>query len=619
MGIVQSFQNRSLGFKLNSLLFLIFGLLIVNVVTTTNSNIGNLFTELGDQRIADEDLLLSVELAGFEQDIIRDAQLLAASPAAIDAAASGTQTDVELPVLSNFDIYRNTAVQIFDADGEVVFTRVSPGVQYNGSAIDGIVRRALIGSDWTDFIIEDISGERRAFLVGAVPVVDAQSINVGAVVVSQPINADFLSSLGSERQNVEFFVIFEGRVVAFNADEVLPENFVNSPGVQQALSGQTSVEKESVSFGNQEIGQLAYFPLAVNNHVRAVIATLLDYGDLAIARQQIVTASILGITIPGVVAVSLVFGFVLFIVARPLSRLQAVTATMAKGNLEIRTETASKDEIGQLARSFNTMADQVVTQMAILEDQLIETEEARSQAVRSDQVKSAFLASMSHELRTPLNAVINFTRFVMDGDTGPVNEEQVDLLSQVVGSAKHLLNLINDVLDMSKIEAGSLNLFIEDEIDLNEVLKNVVKTGQGLVVGKPIRLQAEVEAALPPIRGDRQRITQILLNIISNACKFTEEGEITVRAYQENDQIVISVADTGPGIAPEDQTMVFEAFKQTQTGLRQGGGTGLGMPIARSLAEAHGGRLWLESEFGKGTNFFVALPLKSEILEPMMA
>ncbi|MBA3869632.1 MAG: hypothetical protein H0X30_10810 [Anaerolineae bacterium] len=254
-----------------------------------------------------------------------------------------------------------------------------------------------------------------------------------------------------------------------------------------------------------------------------------------------------------------------------------------------------------------------------LQDQIVVIDQARERAERSDQVKSAFLASMSHELRTPLNAVINFTRFVIDGDTGPVNEQQTELLTEVVGSAKHLLNLINDVLDMSKIEAGSLNLFIEDDVDLKSIVNSVVKTGRGLLAGKTTELQTEIEDNLPLIRADRQRIMQILLNVISNACKFTDEGQIRVKVTQKDGEVLITMTDTGPGIAPEDQAMVFEAFKQTKTGLRQGGGTGLGMPIARSLTEAHGGRMWLESEFGKGATFYVALPVKSETLVPMTA
>ncbi|MEO8608010.1 MAG: ATP-binding protein [Chloroflexota bacterium] len=255
------------------------------------------------------------------------------------------------------------------------------------------------------------------------------------------------------------------------------------------------------------------------------------------------------------------------------------------------------------------------------EDARVQAEASRERAERSDQVKSAFLASMSHELRTPLNSIINFTRFVAEGDTGEVNDQQKDLLNEVIGSGIHLLNLINDVLDMSKIEAGSLNLFIEDNVSLESILNSTLSTGRSLLKDKDksVKLEKDIDANLPLIRADRQRILQVLLNIVSNACKFTEEGEIRVSAKRKNDEVIISITDTGPGIAPEDEAVVFQAFKQTNTGLRQSGGTGLGMPIAKNLTEAHGGRLWLESHVGKGTTFYVALPVKSETLIPTLA
>ncbi len=251
-----------------------------------------------------------------------------------------------------------------------------------------------------------------------------------------------------------------------------------------------------------------------------------------------------------------------------------------------------------------------------LQQQVIETTEARERAERSDQVKSAFLASMSHELRTPLNAIINFTRYVAKGSLGAVNAEQAETLGEVVDSARHLLNLINDVLDMSKIEAGSLKLFVEDNVELKPIIDTVVSTGKSLITEKPVEIQVEIKPNITTMRGDRQRILQILLNIMSNACKFTETGTITVRADQSGDEIIFMIADTGPGIDDHDQGAVFEAFKQTNNGLRQGGGTGLGMPISKSLTEAHGGRLWLESKAGSGSKFYVALPIKSEALTP---
>jgi signal transduction histidine kinase len=260
---------------------------------------------------------------------------------------------------------------------------------------------------------------------------------------------------------------------------------------------------------------------------------------------------------------------------------------------------------------------QLEQQQTELTASLAETDAARKQAERSDKVKSAFLASMSHELRTPLNAIINFTEFVAAGDTGPVNDEQKELLDEVIGSGKHLLNLINDVLDMSKIEAGSLNLFIEDNIDLKAILENGLSTCRRLVKDG-VELHSTIAPDLPSVRGDRQRLLQVLLNILSNACKFTDQGEIKLNAVVNKGEIVVSVTDTGPGIAPADQAAVFEAFKQTTVGLRQGRGTGLGMPIARSLVEAHGGRLWLESTPGTGSTFYFALPVASTILKPTL-
>ncbi|MBK8137385.1 MAG: HAMP domain-containing histidine kinase [Chloroflexi bacterium] len=177
-----------------------------------------------------------------------------------------------------------------------------------------------------------------------------------------------------------------------------------------------------------------------------------------------------------------------------------------------------------------------------------------------------------------------------------------------------MLNLINDVLDMSKIESGSLTLFVVDDVDLGQLIKQAMSTGKTLLQDKPVQLTADIASDLPRIRGDRQRIMQVLLNIMSNACKFTSKGSISVSAYSDQDDVLIAIADTGPGIAPEDFGLVFEAFKQTTAGLRQGGGSGLGMPITKSLVEAHGGQIRLESEVGAGTTFTVTLPISSKIL-----
>ncbi len=266
-------------------------------------------------------------------------------------------------------------------------------------------------------------------------------------------------------------------------------------------------------------------------------------------------------------------------------------------------------------RVLQSLAEQIAVAMRNAE-LYTQAQEARESAERSNRVKSQFLASMSHELRTPLNGIINFTRLVADGVLGAVNEKQTEILLKAVANSKHLLALINDVLDISKIEAGSLTLLIEDDVDVNQELQSVIDNAKGLLENKPVQLIVDIDETLPLIRADRRRVRQILLNLVSNACKFTDSGSITISAHQQDEQILFAVKDTGPGIAPEDQGTVFETFRQTETGLRKGGGTGLGLPISRRLAEAHGGKLWMESVPGEGASFYVSLFVRPETLQP---
>lgn len=266
-------------------------------------------------------------------------------------------------------------------------------------------------------------------------------------------------------------------------------------------------------------------------------------------------------------------------------------------------------------RVMQTLADRLA--VAVRNAQLFaETQAAREQAEQADRVKSAFLASMSHELRTPLNGIINFTGFMLDGMLGPVTEKQQKFLSDVLSNSHHLLALINDVLDISKIESGGLRLFVEDNINLEEELTKVVRNTENLLSEKTVEVITDIDPNLPNMSGDKRRIYQIMLNLVSNACKFTQEGSVIISAKTDEDNILITVKDTGPGIAPEEHEVIFQTFTQTETGLRKGGGTGLGLPISRRLAEAHGGHLWLESELGTGAIFFVSLPIHATVIQP---
>lgn len=280
------------------------------------------------------------------------------------------------------------------------------------------------------------------------------------------------------------------------------------------------------------------------------------------------------------------------------------------GVLDIHSEQVNRFQPDDV-RILRALSDQIA--VAVRNSQLYEqVQAARQIAENADKVKSSFLASMSHELRTPLNAIINFSKFMRKGVPGAINAEQSELLDDIASSGQHLLNLINDVLDMSKIEAGALALYIEEGIDLRQVLETAARYAQPTLSGKPVTLTQSFPDETLLLKGDRKRLLQIFLNILANACKFTERGSINVKVEPRDGSVLVSIADTGVGIPPEDAAYVFTAFKQTKSGLRQGrGGTGLGMPICRKLVEAHAGTVWFASRVGVGTTFYVELPTSS--------
>jgi signal transduction histidine kinase len=274
----------------------------------------------------------------------------------------------------------------------------------------------------------------------------------------------------------------------------------------------------------------------------------------------------------------------------------------------------------------------------ILEEQLLnpwqelnrELAAANKKLKEADRLKSEFVATISHELRTPLNSIIGFTKLILNEIDGPLNELQRTDLTVIYTSSQHLLNLVNDILDLSKIAAGKMELH-KEMLDFNEIVVGVMATTLALVGDKDIELIDEVEEDLPTVYADRMRIRQVILNLMSNAVKFTEEGSITLRAKRITEEveldgrrrtmpfILCSVTDTGIGIVEKDIPIVFEEFRQLDASAsRQAEGTGLGMPISKRLVEMHGGRLWVESKVGVGSTFCFTLPATVVRLEVQM-
>jgi signal transduction histidine kinase len=263
---------------------------------------------------------------------------------------------------------------------------------------------------------------------------------------------------------------------------------------------------------------------------------------------------------------------------------------------------------------LETFADQAVIAMANL--RLIDEIRDKSRQLEvASQHKSQFLANMSHELRTPLNAILGYTEMMVDGLYGNVPEKAQGVLERVQSNGRHLLGLINDVLDLSKIEAGQLVLAIE-EYSVADMVATVMAATESLARAKKLALESAIPAGLPRGMADARRLTQVLLNLVGNAIKFTDQGKVEIRAVQLGERFELSVVDTGPGIAPADQAKIFEEFQQVDnTSTRKKGGTGLGLSISRRIVELHGGRITVESEVGRGSTFKITIPVNAVVVK----
>ena len=241
-----------------------------------------------------------------------------------------------------------------------------------------------------------------------------------------------------------------------------------------------------------------------------------------------------------------------------------------------------------------------------------EIQDKSRQLAEASQHKSQFLANMSHELRTPLNAILGYTELIQDNVYGETPDKMRAVLDRVSRNGRHLLGLINDVLDLSKIEAGQLSLSIGD-YSLKQVVHDVFSAVESLASEKHIGFKVELPPELPQGRGDERRLTQVLLNLVGNAIKFTDQGEVVIKASVANGSFTVAVRDTGPGVSQADQLKIFEEFHQADNSItKQKGGTGLGLAIARRIMELHGGKLWVESDIGSGSTFSFTLPVKIE-------
>jgi signal transduction histidine kinase len=365
------------------------------------------------------------------------------------------------------------------------------------------------------------------------------------------------------------------------------------------------------------------------------------------AREEVIGAATVGLSLAGVeaqvrslatlwggitaafliVSAAVLYGFSLRI-TNPIKQLTQQAQKIAAGGLQQQIAVRSRDEIGSLAAAFNHMTGSLQVSMnekehalselaelnRTLEDRIrqrtVELEEKSRQLAAASRHKSDFLANVSHELRTPMNAILGFNEMILDQVYGDISDELRRPLIDIQQSGQHLLRLISDVLDLSKIEAGRMDLVLGEY----SVLDTVTATRNSLAslaAEKGLEFVVSVPAEMPLAYGDGRRVTQCLLNLAGNALKFTRQGRVDIAVDLLNEMLRFRVSDTGIGISRQQIDKLFTEFQQADATIaREFGGTGLGLSITRKFVEMHGGRVWAESEIGKGSTFFFSIPLR---------
>ncbi|MEO6034474.1 MAG: response regulator [Verrucomicrobiota bacterium] len=402
---------------------------------------------------------------------------------------------------------------------------------------------------------------------------------------------------------------------ATNARE--PKHGAAQMAAEHALFLVTNVVSESNhqhNVGTEEIFHIAV-PVLLEGEgqlgsVQIIFSLAATQADI---RKSLLTGVGLALII---VALGIVLAFIFG--QRALAPMQSIAdaaSKIAAGDLTQRVAVKRHDEIGVLASSFNHMASSLAQMTHGLEEKVAqrtaELSRVNAELQRATQHKSDFLANMSHELRTPLNAVIGFSEVLREQMFGPLNAKQEEYVTDILTSGQHLLSLINDVLDLSKVEAGKMELE-PGVFDLRKLLENSLVMVKERALSHGIQLSLDIGNGVGLIEADERRIKQILFNLLSNAVKFTpDKGKVGIRAQLVEGNVEISVFDTGVGISEEDKPKLFGEFQQLHTGLtNKPEGTGLGLSLTRRFIELHGGRIWVESVAGEGSTFTFSLPVK---------
>lgn len=586
--------------------------------------------------------VLALLLYGFQanvksqESVILDGQLLTAEAIAAqletvfdDAIGLGWAV-ASLPVVRTMDPVRldpllkgitavnpqYESVSVYDSHGRNRgYGNVSLSPEPRLSIADRAYFRAVMATN-TPAVSNVLSLRRPKGMQGiivAVPIRDGQGKAIGVTIVV--MSASRLAKHYEEtrlRPGQTILLADQNGLLAFHTlRRVLPPQAItayrNLPEIREALSGKQVTVSEFTSPLAHDIRLGAFVP---SRQYRWVVGVTMPR-EVALApvysglRRNL--AAFAGILLfSGALAAVLTRHFI-----KPVRRLEQAAISLGQGDLASRVRIATGDEMERLGETFNQMAARIQHREEERIQLIRQEQAARAEAEamkKLDKLKSDFVNAVTHELRTPLTSIKGYAEFLADEIGGPMTAQQIEFVQQIEKSSERLQHLIDDLLDFARLEAGTFKLRCE-EADLRTTLQEVVESMQPQATSARLSLEAALPEGPVPGQMDSQRISQVLINLVNNAIKFTPDGgRIEVRAGMDGDHLRCEVKDTGIGIAREDVPRLFQRFAQLEAGVRKVGGTGLGFSISKAIVEAHGGEIGVESEPGKGSTFWFTLP-----------